>query len=45
MENGLLTWDDSFDDYVNLPDEDVILKIQDDQDSTAMEYLINKYRN
>ncbi len=45
MENGLLTGDVCFDDYVNLPDEDVILKIQDDQDSTAMEYLINKYRN
>ncbi|WP_276839474.1 RNA polymerase sporulation sigma factor SigH, partial [Anaerovibrio lipolyticus] len=45
MENSLLTWDESFDDYIDLPDEDVIVKIQDNQDGVAMDYLINKYRN
>lgn len=46
MESSILSWDEaSLGEFETLSDEDVISKIQDGQNSTAMDYLINKYRN
>ena len=45
MEASILLTEDTVEAFDRLSDEEVIVRIKDDSNDVALDYLINKYRN